>query len=190
MRPASNLECFRASALQMGLVNLNRKRSSVHRFVASALLVAVATAALADPVLDTLVAAYPDHLAGYDETALIWRDGTRMPVSDGRAHKTFDELLERPDIRDQFSIAYPLGIDLKTPALNEDPGRIRNEAFFLKMYGDCRKGAVAGKLKSVAWLSGRGSSSLMATTVNGVADRLAAVSRDLAQQPPDMAQYL
>ncbi len=33
--------------------------------------------------LDSLVAAYPSALAGHDEEALQWRDGTVMPVSYG-----------------------------------------------------------------------------------------------------------
>ena len=37
------------------------------------------TAALADPALDALVAAYPDHLASYDAKDLIWR-GVRWYV--------------------------------------------------------------------------------------------------------------
>ena len=48
----------------------------------------------ADPALDALVAAYPDHLAGYEGNDLIWKDGTRMPISDGRSNKTFDQLLD------------------------------------------------------------------------------------------------
>ena len=69
--------------------------------------------ARADPALDALVAAYPDVIASYDQTDLIWKDGSRMPISDGRADKTFDELLDKPDIKDQFAIPYPLGADLK-----------------------------------------------------------------------------
>ena len=52
----------------------------------------------ADPALDALVAAYPDHLAGYQGNELIWKDGTRMPISDGRANKSFQQLLDEPDI--------------------------------------------------------------------------------------------
>src|SRR5262245_40248544 len=106
--------------------------------------------ALADPALDALVAAYPDHLASNDGKELIWKDGTRMPISDGRNGKTFQQLLDAPDIRDQFTYPYPLGPEVKTPAINEDPGRIRFEPFFLKMYGDCRKGDVAKRLKRIA----------------------------------------
>src|SRR5262249_12363803 len=83
-------------------------------------------------------------------------------------------------------IPYPLGSDLHVPALNEDPGRIRNEPFFLKMYGDCRRGEVSARLKPVPWFG----STVRATAVNGVAEKLAAVARDLAALPPAMTKYL
>jgi D-alanyl-D-alanine carboxypeptidase len=144
----------------------------------------------ADPALDALVAAYPDHLAGYDRQDVIWKDGTRMAISDGRSGKSFDELLNDPDIKDQFAIPYPLGGEIKAPALNEDPGRIRNERFFAKMYGDCRKGEVARHLKPVAWMPDRGGGTVVVTGVNGVHLRLAEVVRELEKLPAGMTQYL
>jgi hypothetical protein len=144
----------------------------------------------AQPLLDTLVATYPEHLASSDQRMLIWKDGTRMPISDGRVNKTFKELLENPDIKDQFAIPYPLGMGGRPPVLNDDPGRIRNEAFFLKMYGDCRKGEVAKHLKSVEWLPHFGGGSVMVTTINGVAERLAAISHQLETLPSEMIKYV
>ncbi|MBI4273370.1 MAG: M15 family metallopeptidase [Rhizobiales bacterium] len=146
--------------------------------------------ARADPALDALVAAYPDHLAGYEDNMLIWKDGTRMPISDDRQNKSFDELLNSPDIKDQFSIPYPLGTELKIPGENEDPGRIRNEAFFKKMYGDCRNGEVTKRLRKVGWLTNKGGRLIMATEVNGVAEKLEAVSRDLEKLPANLTRYL
>ena len=158
---------------------------------AALVLVWLSTApAHADPALDALVAAYPDFLAGYDEKDLIWKDGSRMAVSDGSTDKTFDELLNDPDIKDQFAIPYPLGPELKVPAVNEDPGRIRHEKFFLKMYGDCRKGEVAKRLQPVTWMpSGRGGTVRM-TTVNSVNARLAEAIKELDRLPANMTQYL
>ena len=49
-----------------------------------ATLVALALSAAptrADPALDALVAAYPDHLTGHEGNELIWKDNTRMPTS-------------------------------------------------------------------------------------------------------------
>src|SRR5262245_2524568 len=159
--------------------------------ICCALTVLMAAPALADPALDALVSAYPDHLVSHDGTSLLWRDGTRTPVSDGRTSpKSFDELLDDPSILDQFAIPYRLGPQSKSPAENEDPGRIRNEAFFRKMYGDCRNGEVAPRLVPVNWLPERGGGTVLATSVNGVADKLEAVSRDLARLPRHMTKYL
>jgi hypothetical protein len=161
----------------------------MRRAILAAALSALFGAAEADPALDALVAAYPDHLASHDGTVLVWKDGTRMPVSDGRQNKTFQELLDAPDIGDQFRIPYPLG-EPKPPALNEDPGRIRFEPLFTKMYGDCRKGEVEKRLRSIAWLPGRGGGTVKVTPVNGVADKLVAVSRELETLPAEMTKYL
>jgi D-alanyl-D-alanine carboxypeptidase len=163
----------------------------MRRFLAAALLLATAmvNAAHSDPMLDTLVAAYPDHLAGYEDGQLIWKDGTRMAVSDGR-EKNFEQLLDAPDIHDQFAMPYPLGTPTAVPRVNEDPGRFRNEAFFEKMYGDCRKGEVVGRLAAVPWLPDRGGGTVMATKVNGIAEKLAEVARDLAQLAPKFTRYL
>lgn len=148
------------------------------------------TPTFADPARDALVAAYPDHLAGYDGNDLIWKDGTRMPISDGRSNKTFDQLLDAPDIKDQFAFAYPLGPEVKPPAVNEDPGRIRFEKFFVKMYGDCKKGVVTRRMQPVAWMPGRGGGRLGVTTVNGINDKLADVVKELETLPAAMTKYL
>jgi len=162
------------------------------RGLAVALTVLLGTGlAAADPALDALVAAYPDHLAGYENNQLVFKDGTRLPIDDGIRGKSFERLLDDPDIKDQFAIPYPLGTaSLKPPAANEDPGRIRNQALFVKMYGDCRNGEVKARMKAVPWMPSRGGGTVMITTVNGVADQLAKVSRDLEQLPAEMTRYL
>lgn len=145
----------------------------------------------ADPRLDALLAAYPDRLASYTENELVWKDGTRMPLGSADARRPFAEMLERGTIREQFAIPYPLAAaPFRPPATDEDPGRIRNDAFFLKMYGDCRRGEVTAKLRSVAWLSRHGGGTVRATTVNGVADQLEKVSHELDALPEDMIRYL
>ena len=64
---------------------------------------------MSNEALDILVAAYPEQLATHDDQYLIWKDGTRQPLSDGQPNKTFDELLSHPSITDQFEIRYRLG---------------------------------------------------------------------------------
>jgi hypothetical protein len=78
----------------------------------------------------------------------------------------------------------------QAPATDEDPGRIRNAAFFLKVYGDCRTGQVAANLRTIPWLPSHGGGTVRATVVNGVADQLEKVSRDLDTIPAELVRYL
>jgi hypothetical protein len=148
-----------------------------------------ASPAFADPALDALVEAYPDALISHDDSSITWRDGTVMPVG-GESWRAFEDLLNAPGIRDQFAIPYRLGATLEVPAVNEDPGRIRNEAFFKKMYGDCRAGDVQKHLEPVAWLPRAGGGTVMATSINAVAKRLATISGELEKLPASMMKYL
>jgi hypothetical protein len=152
-----------------------------------AFLLFASVPASADPLLSALVASYPDHLSGYDDSAIIFKNGRRMPASDGIPHKSFEQLLAHPDIRDMFALRYPLGV-IRAPGRNEDPGRFRNEAFFTAIYGDCRKGEVTPRLRRVSWLPRHGGGSVRVTAVNGVADKIAAISREL-DAAPDLAEY-
>ncbi len=140
-------------------------------------------------LMDRLVAAYPDQLKGHRGNDLIWRDGTRMTFDDGRA-KDFQARLANADIEDQFAAPYPMGEMLSDPEPDSDPGRFRNQEFFLKMYGDCRKGDVRKKLAEVVWLPKHGGSKIKITSVNGVAEKLQAVSNELDTLPDDMMRYL
>ena len=140
--------------------------------------------------LQALVEAYPEFLAGYEGNVLIWRDGTRMPFDDGKGDKDFDTLLADPDIQDQFYLPYPLGRNGLAPPLNSDPGRVRYQPLFLKMYGDCRKGEVESKLVKIRWLPSQGEENLRVTKVNGLAERLQAVSDELDKLPAKFSNYL
>ena len=144
--------------------------------------------------LDRLVRAYPDTIAGHDGTALVLKEGTRFPISDGRTDKTFKELLESPDIDDMFFVRYPAiaatSAEPKQPDINSDPGRVRFEPLFAAMYGDCKKNEVVKNLRTVKWLPKHGGGSVKATTVNGVADALDRVSRELDELPDDVVTYL
>jgi hypothetical protein len=159
-------------------------------FVALCFLLAIAVPSAAqEGSLDALVRAYPDFLDSHDGKFLIWRDGTRMPVSDGRDDKSFAEKLRHASILDQLSIPYVKGPLEKPPGAQDDPGRFRNIAFFDKMYGDCHKGEVERKLSKVAWLPKSGGGSVRITTVNGVADRLRAISMELDALRPELKTF-
>jgi hypothetical protein len=134
-----------------------------------------------DP-LDALVGSYPEALVGHDGRTLRWRDGTASPAGDG-GKKTFEELLHHPSIVDQFAVPYRRGPSSKPPAPDEDPGRFRNAAFFRKMYGDCDKGEVTGRLVPVAWLPKAWGKPVRITAINRVDERLRAVSAEIDAMP-------
>jgi D-alanyl-D-alanine carboxypeptidase len=140
--------------------------------------------------LDALVRAYPEQLAGYDMTYLIWRDGTRMPLSDGQPHKSFEEMLRHGSILDQMSLPYPPGAGPAALARQSDPGRVRNRSFFDKMYGDCWRGEVAPRLAPVVWLPQNWGRTVRVTSINGVAARLAEVSAELDALPASIKRYV
>jgi hypothetical protein len=148
-----------------------------------------ATAPLRGASLDSLVRAYPNQLASHDGTTLLWRDGARQNVSDGKPDKSFDEKLRNASILDQLSLPYPKGALTGPPGPRDDPGRFRNSEFFDRMYGDCEKGETRARLTRVEWLPARGGCVVQATTVNGVADRLRAVSKDIEALPAATARF-
>ncbi len=155
-------------------------------FIIALALLAGATAVLAQndlSALDRLVAAYPDALAGHAGNVLRWRDGTVMPLSEGDKDKTFAEMLRHASIADQLRIPYPRGPLDKPPAVDADPGRFRNAAFFAKIYGDCKTGEVAPHLVSIRWLPKTWGKPISVTAVNHVDERLRAVSAEIDTLP-------
>jgi hypothetical protein len=136
-----------------------------------------------EAALDNLVAAYPNTLAGHDSKVLRWRDGAVMPLSDGNDNRPFEELLRHASISDQMQMAYPRGALDKLPSTDSDPGRLRNTAFFTKMYGDCAKGEVSPHLVSLNWLPKSWDKPIRITAVNGVDQQLRAVSEEIDALP-------
>lgn len=140
--------------------------------------------------LDRLVSSYPDKIAGHDNEFLTLKNGIKLRISDRQTNKTFQELLEHPDIDDMFYARYPAGTAPAPPARNVDPGRVRFESLFIAMYGDCNKNEVVKNLRAIRWLPKHTGGSVAITTVNGVATALEHVSRELDELPADLVKYL
>lgn len=140
-------------------------------------------------IIARLKVAYPDYVAGLEGNDVVFKDGTRLPFDDGR-DKTFEEWLAGPDIEDMFRLPYPRGRAAGAPAQNFDPGRARNAAFFSKIYGDCRKPGFSKSLVAVAWLPSKTRQRLLVTTINGVAEKLKAISAELDALPAKFNVFL
>ena len=74
-----------------------------------------------------LMYSYP-QIVDFKYNKLIFNDGSSLDYDD-KKQKSSQELMDNPDIEDQFLYHY------KVKNIN-DAGRIRNEAFFKKIYGN------------------------------------------------------
>ncbi len=137
-----------------------------------------------------LVAAYPTLLDRIEAGALVWKDGARMPLDDGRTGKSFEEMLRSASLADQLRQVYRAGKPSANPGTNDSPGRIRHAPFFAKMYGDCKKGEVTKRMRPVVWMPKTKPQTLQVTTVNNVAGRLEKVIAGLEGLPDRLKPFL
>ena len=141
-----------------------------------------------------LPAVYPTTIKSVTTNAIIWADDTSMPLGTNAIPKTLTEQLEQPTLSDQLTQA-PYHAGPLTQAPTTDPGRIRYEPFFRKMYGD-DPAAVEIQLETVAWLPkifGAYTYCLRVTRVNQVHEKIQAISQELEElvlREPDYLIYL
>lgn len=139
--------------------------------------------------LKALVASYPDHLAGIEGDALVWRDGARMPIRNDAPARAFAQMLRDPTLADQLRQPYPRGPEAGAPEVDSSPGRLRHLPFFLKMYGDCRAGPIR-EPKTLVWMPKSGPQRLTVTGVNDVAGRLTRMQDALEGMPDRVRAFL
>jgi D-alanyl-D-alanine carboxypeptidase len=142
-----------------------------------------------DNHLRRLMAVYPTAVDRFDSQFVYLKNGTRYLISDGNTHKTFSELLAIPDIDDTFYANYPAGEPPTAPGKKVDPGRVRFTPLFVAMYGDCKKGEVDNRLRTIKWLPRHGGQSVRVTRVNGVDRALEAISEGIDQLALDLVAY-
>jgi hypothetical protein len=140
------------------------------------------------PSAKKLIKFYGNWLTGFSNNHLLFKDGTRMVWDDGIKNKSFKDLLEKPDLKDMFRQAYSTGQLKSPPAKNFDPGRVRNEAFFMKIYGSSEK-QVSQHLTEITWCPKLVGQKLRVTTINGIDKELIQVSKELDEHP-ELKKYL
>jgi len=134
-----------------------------------------------------LLNAYPDFLDSASNNNIYWKDGTQMQYDDGIKDKDYETLLNEPDLEDQMSQTYVKGADWDNPpSENFEPGRIRYEPFFLKMYGE-DPSEVKKNLVNVKWVDG---TIVQFSSVNGASDKLNDVVSELEQLGKEFDKYL
>jgi hypothetical protein len=135
-----------------------------------------------------LMKSYPGFITGFADNHLIFKDGSKLLWDDGIKNKPFKTLLDDPDVKDMFVQHYEGGLLKLNPAVNDDPGRIRNEPFFLKMYGSTEK-EVKQNLTVINWCPKLVGQKITVTKVNGVDKRLIEISKELDEHP-ELKKYL
>jgi ABC-type cobalt transport system substrate-binding protein len=140
--------------------------------------------------LQKLLKAYPDFLDSADENNLYWKDGTVMQYDDGREKPDHETLLNEPDLEDMMKMEYTAGSSWEMPPPeNFEPGRVRYEPFFKKMYGNS-SGEVQANMVTVSWMPNTVGTALQISAVNGVDKQLEAVSAELDQLSADLKKYV
>src|SRR5262249_55879286 len=131
--------------------------------------------------------------------SIVWKDGEKMSLFKTQA--AYQNKIDSPfnDInspslwtqltKESYQTGKPLDIHCFSP--QTDPGRIRYEPFFKKMYGKTEE-EVRTKLVKIYWLShllGKNRPLLM-TSVNGVDKKLAAISLEIEMLVAKHPEYL
>lgn len=129
-----------------------------------------------------LLMKYYDEVVGYKDNFIIFADSSTLIYDDGITGKTLNQLLDNPDIQDQFYYIYPKGDINLTLEKGYDPGRMRNEAFFKKVYGSSIQ-EVRNNLTEVVWCPNLVNQKILVTKVNGVAGKIKSISDELDKLP-------
>jgi hypothetical protein len=140
------------------------------------------------PGAKKLIKYYSNWVSGFSNNHLVFKDGTQMLWDDRIKNKSFKDLLEKPDLKDMFRQAYSTGELESLPARDFDPGRVRNEAFFMKIYGSTEK-QVRQHLTEITWCPKLVEQKIRVTTVNGIDRKLIQISNELDEHP-ELKKYL
>ncbi len=126
--------------------------------------------------VEILLKVYPNSLIDFKDNKLLFSDGTSLIYDDFKS-KNQDDLINNPDIQDQFSFNYS-----KNNSHQNDAGRIRNEEFFKKIYGNT-KSEVEKKLVTISWCPKLVNQKVRVTTVNGFDKIVEKLSSELDNHP-------
>lgn len=143
--------------------------------------------------LKLLKKAYPDFIKNISSDTLIWTDGSQTNIKNNSS----DLSDESPSLLEQLNQpTYPTNklVKCETYIPKNDPGRIRNESFFAKMYGHTEN-EVKNNLDTIYWMPIYFGEKypLLVTKINGVNVKLKQVSHQLellVKKHPDFIKYL
>lgn len=137
-----------------------------------------------------LVESYPAMIKPGAGDSITVAGRVTLPIDAIDTARRRPQVLAAPTISEMFIDAYRVGRLPAPPPQAFDPGRARNGDLFDAMYGNCAKGEVEKNLVEIVWLPGKSGERLRITRVNGVAEKLAAVSAELDRLPARFDAYL
>ena len=137
-----------------------------------------------------LLSSYPDFIDSISNNYVYFKDNTVIEFNNNKQKKSFDDTLNYASIKDQFCQNYSVGKNYNVPiSLNFDPGRIRNDEFFKKMYGGT-KNEVSRNLVTIIWLPKKLGIKIKFSKINGASKQLQKVSNELDLLPDSLFKYL
>lgn len=129
-----------------------------------------------------LLNAYPNQITDIKDNQVVFADGKTIVFDDGK-EKSFKVMLDDSDVEDMFHDVYR--VSNGAPEYLQDVGRSRSEALYKKMYGSSAA-EVRKNLVTVKWAGGQ---NVQFTKVNGAADSLRAVAKEVSKYP-ELQPYL
>lgn len=133
-----------------------------------------------------LLKAYSKTIIDINDNRVIFKDNSSLIFDDG-LEKNSSTRLENPDIKDQFFEYYDKS-ELKILP-QSDAGRVRNEAFFKKLYGE-NEVEIEKNLVNVVWLKSSENLTLLFNKNEGAAKALQSVSDELDKLPEEFLKFL
>jgi hypothetical protein len=150
------------------------------KFILLTLLSASALYAKCDLNAQKLINSYK-QIKACKNNYIFLTNGKKFIYDNGQK-KSFNDLLNNPDIQDMFYAKYPNAWQEHS----YDPGRVRFEPLFKELYGHSSS-EVKSNLAKIRWVDGK---VFLATKKEGVAKALQAISNDLAKLPKSYKKYL
>ena len=111
-----------------------------------------------------------------------------MPWDDGRVKATHEDILNGPDLQEMMAQRYPLHRFNEPPPVNFEPGRVRYEPFFFKMYGATAK-EVWARSTYIRWTPSQKKRRLRVSTVHDIHLKLKRIADALNRLPKRFHRY-
>lgn len=150
------------------------------RLTLAAAIATMSSLLLANP--QCYLEGYPQLIQSADESALVLRDGIRLPYHNTLPKTSWDEKINHADLATQLEQSYDAGGFETPPPYLHSPGRLRYQPFFQALYGKDKK-SIEKNLVSIEWPTLKGKTKLQVSKVDGVDKKLYAIGQEIAKLP-------